>query len=413
MNEIKYNLQNVKKYKLSKRKLFSLFLLSICLTQFSCTNIKKKSDSQKKNQEYNVAAYVWPSCHHDKRFGDMLWPAQTGEWEIIKKGDARFDGHYQPKVPLWGYEPDDDPKVMERWIDAATDHGVNTFIFDWYWFDEGPYLESSLNNGFLKADNRDKMNFYLMWANHDVKQNYWNVHKFEDDESLLWDGAVDLENFKIIVDRVIMNYFSQPNYFKIDGMPVFSIFSLTNLLEGLGGLEKTATALDYFREKTKEAGFPGLHLQLIIYGRPNEERLQVHETLKINSLTQYNWGWMQEQDYMKWATKAIDVRSDWDTKKSLPFFTNVSIGWDDTPRFPSKGEKDIVRYNKSPESFAGFLQEAKEYCDEHPEQTKLITIFSWNEWIEGGYLLPDKKYGFEYLEKVKEVTEGSYNRYSN
>lgn len=43
---------------------------------------------------------------------------------------------------------------------------------------------------------------------------------------------------------------------------------------------------------------------------------------------------------------------------------------------------------------------------------KLITVFSWNEWIEGGYLLPDMKYGFGYLEAVKEVIlDGKYDRY--
>jgi len=342
----------------------------------------------------------------------MLWPDKTGEWEIIKKGTPRFEGHYQPKVPMWGYGLDDDPEVMEKWIDAATDHGVNTFIFDWYWFDEGPFLESSLNNGFLKARNREKMNFYLMWANHDVKQNYWNVHKYTDVDTLLWDGAVDLENFKIVVDRVIKNYFSQPNYFEIDGMPVFSIFSLTNLLEGLGGLEPAAEAMDYFREMTKKAGFPDLHVQLILYGQPSPDRMETLKKLKINSVTQYNWGWMQEQDYIKWGTKAIEKRDKWDEVLLIPFFPNASIGWDDTPRFPHKGIKDIVLYNKSPESFGAFLQEAKEYCDDHPDQTKLITVFSWNEWIEGGYLLPDRKYGFQYLEKVKEVTSDSYNPYS-
>ena len=81
------------------------------------------------------------------------------------------------------------------------------------------------------------------------------------------------------------------------------------------------------------------------------------------------------------------------------------------PGFRIRERKDIVHYNKSPESFAAALQEAKEYCDSHPGQPRLITIFSWNEWIEGGYLLPDRKYGFEYLKKVKEVTEGSYNPY--
>jgi hypothetical protein len=404
--------------KLSIKKLPSLFIISICLIQLSCTRSDKSIKEEignipKENQEINVAAYIWPSCHHDERFGDMLWPEKTGEWEIIRKGDSRFEGHYQPKEPMWGYELDNDPKVMEKWIDAATDHGVNTFIFDWYWFDDGPFLESTLNNGFLKASNNEKMNFYLMWANHDVKQNYWNVHKFKDTDTILWDGAVDLENFKIVVDRVINNYFNQPNYFKIDGMPVFSIFSLDNLLEGLGGLDQAKEALDYFREKTKEAGFPGLHLQLIIYGLPDQDRLATFETLKFNSATQYNWGWMNEQDYIKWASKAIDIRDQWDEVLDIPFFPNASIGWDDTPRFPHKGKKDIVCFNKSPESFAAYLQEAKEYCDKHPEQTKLITIFSWNEWIEGGYLLPDRKYGFDYLEKVKEVTEGSYNQYSN
>jgi len=89
---------------------------------FSCTP-KEKPAGEKENSEYVVAAYIWPSCHHDSRFGDMLWPGGTGEWEIIRKGNPRFEGHYQPKVPLWGYEPDDDPTVMERWIEAATDHG--------------------------------------------------------------------------------------------------------------------------------------------------------------------------------------------------------------------------------------------------------------------------------------------------
>lgn len=64
---------------------------------------------------YSVAAYVWPSCHDDRPKGhELLWPAGTGEWEIIKKGTPRFEGHYQPKQPLWGYEMDNNPQVMEN-----------------------------------------------------------------------------------------------------------------------------------------------------------------------------------------------------------------------------------------------------------------------------------------------------------
>jgi len=389
-------------------QLFLSFLF-ISFLHFSCA---EKNNYERLNEDYYVAAYIWPSCHHDERFGDMLWPGGTGEWEVIKKGTPRFEGHYQPKVPLWGYEMDDDPHVVEKWIDAATDHGVNVFIFDWYWFDGGPFLESSLNNGFLQAENNEKMQFYLMWANHDVRRNYWNVHKYEDDTSLLWEGAVDPENFEIIVDRVINQYFIKPNYFRIDDKPVFSVFSIDNLIKSFGGLEETKEALDYFRAETEKAGFPGLHIQLIAFGSPSTNLIENIEFLGANSITKYNWGGPHPEDYIKWGTESIDRRNQWDSALSIPYFPNASIGWDDTPRFPQKGKEDVVHYNKSPESFAAFLQKAKEYCDERPDEPNLITLFSWNEFVEGSYLLPCMKYGFQHLEAVKRVISDEYDPYS-
>jgi hypothetical protein len=290
-----------------------LFLFAVVLS--SCTSKATTTEANEENSEYYVAAYVWPSCHHDERFGDMLWPEGMGEWEIIKKGTPRFEGHYQPKVPLWGYEPDDDPKVMERWIDAATDHGVNVFIFDWYWFDEGPFLESSLNNGFLKAANNEKMQFYLMWANHDVRRNYWNVHKFANDTSIMWHGAVDWDNYKVIVDRVINQYFHQPNYFKIDGSPVYSVFSIYNLIKSFGTVEDTRKAIDYFREETKKAGFPDLHLQMIVFESPNQNLVRNLEILGVNSVTKYNWGGPHPEDYVQWGTESMERRKDWEEQE--------------------------------------------------------------------------------------------------
>lgn len=392
------------------------FLLALLGIAWSCNqeNVSDKmSDENNLNDEYYVAAYIWPSCHDDERLGrDILWPSGTGEWEVIRKGNPRFDGHYQPRMPLWGYELDDDPKVMEKWIDLATDHGINVFIFDWYWFDDGPFLESSINNGFLKAENNEKINFYLMWANHDVRKNYWNYHLYGTDTSVIWKGAVDLENFNIVAHRAINDYFKKPNYFKINNEPVYSIFSMNNLIDGLGGLEKTKEALEYFREETKKAGFPGLHLQLTLHGTPRQDILDNIDFLGINSITHYNWGGPHPEDYIQWGTEAIERRKLWDEALSIPFFPNASIGWDDTPRFPAKGKKDVVHYNKSPESFAAFLQKAKEYCDERPDQPKLITLFAWNEWVEGAYFLPDMKYGYSYVEAVKKVMSGEYDKYS-
>ena len=402
-----------------KTKKLLLILCSAIFYFFGCksTSSENTEKTDKPASDYYVAAYVWPSCHDDPMGREKLWPEGIGEWEVIKKGDPRFEGHYQPKVPLWGYEMDNDPKVVEKWIDVATDHGINVFIYDWYWYDESPYLESALNDGFLKAKNNEKMYFYVMWANHYVKKNYWNYHKYGDDTSLLWDGTVDWENYKIIVDRIINQYFKKPNYFKINGEPVFAVFSLEKLIQSFNNSEEeTRKALDYFREETKKAGFPGLHIQQIFgggyfltdeSGKKTADRL---EKMGYNSVTFYNMGGCVE-DYIVYGTNSVKIREQWDQAMNFPVFPCVSVGWDVTPRFPQQGMKDVVHYHNTPQSFATLLSKAKKYADSHPDQPKLITINAWNEWVEGSYLLPDMLNGFGYLEAVRDVMNGKYDKY--
>ena len=368
--------------------------------------------SMNAQSKYTVAAYIWPSCHDDPLGHEVLWPEGDGEWEIIKKGTPRFDGHYQPKQPLWGYEHDDDPKVVERWIDLATDHGINTFIFDWYWFNDGPYLEGCLNDGFLKARNNYKMNFYIMWANHDVARNYWNCHRYGSDNSRLWNGAVDWKNFKIIVKRIIDQYFLLPNYYCIDGYPVFSVFSLDNLVKTFGSVDETRKGIEYLETECRKAGLPGVHLQIVTWEKPTPELMAKAKTIGIDSFTVYNWlGGLGSEDYMVCMNAAIEAQERW-SNSEIPFFPNASIGWDDTPRFPAKTGKDLIHYNKSPRAFAAYLQKAKEYADRHPNQVPLITVNAWNEWVEDSYLLPDRKYGFDYIKTVKEVlVDEAYEKY--
>jgi len=55
------------------------------------------------------------------------------------KNKAKFEGHEQPRYPLWGYTNEADPYVAEMEINAAADRGINVFIFDWYWYDGMPF----------------------------------------------------------------------------------------------------------------------------------------------------------------------------------------------------------------------------------------------------------------------------------
>ena len=61
--------------------------------------------------------------------------------------------------------------------------------------------------------------------------------------------------------------------------------------------------------------------------------------------------------------------------------------------------------NSTPGKFKESLMRAKDWTDKNPRPglPKLITVNSWNEWTEGSYLEPDERWGFGYLEAIKEV----------
>ncbi len=65
------NTCNLKKEN-SRKILGTTFLLFACVFISIAQNEKENIKSE--NGGYSVAAYIWPSCHHDQRFGDILWP---------------------------------------------------------------------------------------------------------------------------------------------------------------------------------------------------------------------------------------------------------------------------------------------------------------------------------------------------
>jgi hypothetical protein len=369
-------------------------------------------NAQPSRQQYDVAAYVWPAYQPDARFNDIgVFKDGKGEWEAIYNAKPKFTGHNQPHVPLWGYTNEADPKAVAQKIDAAVSHGVNVFIYDWYWYDGKPFLENGLNKGFLGAPNNQKMKFYLMWANHD--HNSYLDYTAADKTKIYWRGAVDRATFNTIVDHVIKDYFSKPNYYKINGEPVFSIYELSTFINGIGGIKEAKEALDYFIQKTKDAGFPGLHLQGVLWSAiptalsavPGDTTSTQNNTILdvgIKSLTNYQWCHYVPLDrYDRWGNKAIEGWAKFSKEFTVPFFPHVSVSWDPNPRFPGKLQGMVTEAN--PADFKRFLLQAKAYVDSHPDQPKLITINAWNEWAEGSYLEPDKQHGFSYLNAVKEV----------
>ena len=366
-------------------------------------------------QAYDVAAYIWPAYHDEPRYQEIgLFADHKGEWEAIYNAVPKFEGHRQPRVPAWGYFDESSPEMQEKIIDTALEYGVNTFIFDWYWFDNRPFLESVLNDGFLKASNNRKMKFYLMWANH-TANSYWDRN--EPDKSIdYWSGLVSAEVMDGFTDHLVNDYFKLPNYYKIDGKPVFCIYEVSNFINGMGGTEKAREALDTFRKKAVDAGFEGLHLQAIIWSSlpatlsatPGDSEPTQDKTLQalgFDSVTNYQWCHLvpTDKEYTEWGEEGISYWERYDNEISVPYFPHVSIDWDPNPRFPMENGPQPCVKNPTPEKFEKFLRKARDYVDAHPDRTPLITINAWNEWAEGSYLEPDEEFGYGYLEAVKNV----------
>ena len=132
-------------------------------------------------KEQLVAAVYFGDWHVDPQMS-AVHGANWTEFQLPIHATPRYPGHLQPNVPLevpqtFGLgAPENQPAVMSRKIAAAVEHGVGMFLFDWYWYASptmgrvpdlqgaggGPFLDGALNDGFLKAPNREQMKFALM-----------------------------------------------------------------------------------------------------------------------------------------------------------------------------------------------------------------------------------------------------------
>jgi arylsulfatase A-like enzyme len=372
-----------------------------------------------RSEGLQLAAYYFPN-----------WgPVAHSEWKSLQAARPRFEGHAQPKVPAWGYENENDPVVMARKIAAAADHGLDAFIFDWYYYDaddsraaKSPhyspdgsrYLHTALESGYLGAANKDRLKFAIMWCNHDM---YPNAK-----------GAIKPETFDRLTDYVIERYFKHPSYWKIDGCPYFSIYEVNTFLQTFGGdRTKAAAALARFRDKVRAAGFPGLHLNAVLFGLGGRESPAMARTLGLNSVTTYTWihhyplPGFPKTDYATAAKgyfDAVTAGGGWNGLEQpasalpVPYHLNVSMGWDSSPRCQADADWintkrgypfGPVIVNNTPERFRSTLRSAKEITLKSPPDARIITLNSWNEWGEGSYLEPDTIHGMGYLEAVKDV----------
>ena len=368
--------------------------------------------SQGKNVK--IATYYFPNYHLDEHNQKVHGKGWT-EWELVKNAKPRFEGHYQPKVPLWGYEDESDPAVMEKKIETAKKYGVDCFIFDAYFYENENFLNGCLDKGFLKAKNTGDMEFALMWANH----TWSNIHPatLNQPSEIEFRGEVSREAFKRITNEIIEKYFTLPNYMRVDGKPYFSIYAVSSLLNEFGGIDGVNEALNEFRENARKV-VGEIHINAVV----GEISLLPTESIdngfallnKLNFDSYSSYCWLHHyqmptfplSSYEKCAEYYFNCLGEIPSQSNKPYYPNVTMGWDASPRTNQNGPFVESNYpyspilgGNTPEKFGEYVGKAIEYALKNNQQPMII-INAWNEWTEGTYLEPDTKHKFAYLEQI-------------
>lgn len=361
-----------------------------------------------------VAVYYphWHNYDHGSAWKGEGWT----EWEGMKAAVPRFPGHHQPLKPTWGCFDESDPKWVAREIDLAVDHGIDVFLFDWYWYSGVQNMQEALEQGFLRAANRDRMKFALMWANHDRRDQF--CPEFGKDRTVWLPSRHSPRDLQRVVDYGIEHYFRQPNYWQVEGRLFFSVFVAPKFVEQLGGPQETRKLLDKMDARLHKAGLPPMHWNGMVR---DPAAAAVLEEAGFRSTSRYNVHTAGKvgPDLTEPYEEIMEAhREHWRKMRAAPLVNLpvVTTGWDVTPRCapevpwpfppgPTSGRYEYpyvpVVVGNTPQRFEQLLRDASEHVEHDPRKPFAILINAWNEWTEGCYLLPEERTGAAFLEAIQ------------
>ena len=367
-----------------------------------------------------IIAFYLPQFHRVPE-NDKWWGDGFTEWVNVKKAKPLYEGHYQPRVPLGeNYYDLTDEKVLEWQSKLAEDYGLYGFCFYHYWFNGKMLLEKPVDMYRLNPNCRTK--YCLCWANED-----WTDQWVSNSPRVLMKQTYgDRDEWKAHFEY-FLPHFKDDRYIKVDNKPFLVLYNpyiINNLKE----------MLEYWNELAIQEGFDGIITasQNTKYRGTNEdiERLlnyridyqpQYAYTLHIQKafpilrkikrrVNQFMQKYLHTNviDRVGQASKLKTFEYDdiWKTiletkPESDRIIPGAFVDWDNTAR---KQEKGFVIDHASPDKFEKYLKEQiKRAKDVYHKD--MIFLFAWNEWAECGYMEPDEKFGYGYLEALKKAVE--------
>lgn len=352
---------------------------------------------------------------------DEWWGKGFTEWVNVKGAKPLFEGHNQPRVPQNNnYYDLSDIETLKWQCRIAKEHGIYGFCMYHYWFNGKLLLEKPME--MLLAHPEIDIKYCISWANHDWTD-AWKAsdraprvliaHNFNDEQD--W---VNHFNY-------MLPFFKDTRYMREDNKPIMVIY-VPNLIKkldkmlalwtqmaidaGLEGLtyiyQSASSSFDnswnhslfkygvemhpgyvnmYFNQSNK-----GIFPKLMKYSREIKRLLGIRRSLLIEKKKTE----VTRCDYDETWHNILKIRPG--KRNMIPC---AFVDWDNTPRHNIRGS---VYEGATPEKFKKYFSKLIENTKKY-YNTDMIFVFAWNEWAEGGYLEPDTKNGWGYLEAINNV----------
>ena len=383
-------------------------------------------------------AFYLPQFHTFPE-NNMWWGDGFTEWTNTKKAKPLFDGHYQPHTPYGEHYYDlTNVQVIQEQIEIAKRYGVYAFCFYHYWFKDGKKLLEKPVEMFLNNKGLD-MKFCLSWANE-----HWTRAWDGGDKEILMEQQYGGNDEWVKHYYYLKQFFIDKRYIYIENMPLLIIYR-PELIADLNSM------ILCWKDMAKKDGFDGLYIlaqgtsfcryisdkrhATCIDGYIMYEPGYTYESLALKNglISLFNNLFRYKELFFSYYPKKVLIKvlrllgitsrrpintCDYrvlceaiiKNKTYKDFYPGFFTGWDNTAR---RGVKARIVTNSSPEIFEEYLVKLikKNQCDRYKKDFLFMT--AWNEWAEGAHLEPDQKYGYAYLESLKNALNltGEFPKY--
>jgi len=340
-----------------------------------------------------LIAFYLPQFHPIPE-NDQWWGPGFTEWVNVARARPEFAGHYQPHLPgELGFYDLRLPDVQRRQVELAKLYGIHGFCFYFYWFGGKTLLEAPIEQ--YRSRPELDLAFCLCWANENWTRRWDGL----DHDTLIRQNHSPDDDIQFIAH--IARYMSDSRYIRINGRPLLLVYRPELLPNSTATTERWRTwcrsnglgeiflayTQSFVRADPASYGFdaavefpPNLTTPPVI-----TRQLRLHRPDYAGVV--YDWRFLLHQSI---------------SYQPPPYrlFRGVCTLWDNTPRRPGRG---TVFHHASPEGLEQWLLNA--IRDTHsrfqnPDE-RLVFINAWNEWGEGAHLEPDRRYGYAWLQAVR------------